>query len=190
MYDCVGFFSILAADMLSGNEIKKRIENGTILIDPFDSSKMGPNSYDVSLAAILYQITSEVIDPARPVEVKVLRLEPSLILMPGELYLGVTSEYTETWDCVPKLDGKSSLARMGVSVHCTAGFGDVGFCGHWTLEITVTKPTVLYAGMDVAQIYYEPIDGEIDLLYSAREQSKYNNKRSKNPLPNISRYKL
>lgn len=177
--------------MLSGFEIKKRIASGAIVIDPFDPSRTGPNSYDVRLAPNLYQVTSEIIDPARPVEVKVLRLAPSLILMPGELYLGATMEYTETWDTVPKLDGKSSLARMGVCVHQTAGFGDVGFCGHWTLEITVVKPTVLYARMDIAQIYYEQIIGEIDCLYSKREQSKYNNKRSDNPLPNISKiYKI
>lgn len=177
--------------MLSGSEIKKRIASGAIVIEPFDPLITGPNSYDVTLARTLYQITSELIDPARPVDIKVLRLEPSLILLPGQLYLGATNEYTETWDAVPKLDGKSSLARMGVFVHCTAGFGDVGFCGHWTLEITVTKPTVLYAGMDIAQIYYESIQGEIDCLYSKREQSKYNNKRQSDPLPNISKmYKI
>lgn len=177
--------------MLSGFEIKKRIASGAIVIEPFDPIRTGPNSYDVTLARTLYQVTSATIDPKIPVTYKTIELAPSFILLPGELYLGATNEYTETWDCVPKLDGKSSLARMGVSVHCTAGFGDVGFCGHWTLEITVVKPTVLYAGMDIAQIYYEPIQGEIDLLYSAREQSKYNNKRQSDPLPNISKmYKI
>lgn len=186
-----GFFLYIWRDMLSGSEIKKRIESGAIVIDPFDLSRTGPNSYDVRLAPTLYQVTSDIIDPARPVEIKVLRLAPSLILMPGELYLGATIEYTETWDTVPKLDGKSSVARLGVCVHQTAGFGDVGFCGHWTLEITVTKPTVLYAEMPIAQIYYEQIVGEIDLLYSKRKESKYNNKRSDDPLPNISKmYKI
>ena len=83
-------------------------------------------------------------------------------MRPGNLYLAETAEYTETrGPLVPCLQGRSSLARLGLEVHRTAGFGDTGFCGKWTLEMTVVRPLWVYGGMKVCQIYYLPAVGEV-----------------------------
>lgn len=106
------------------------------------------------------------------------------LLMPGILYLGSTLEYTETHDHLPDLDGKSSGGRLGVSIHVTAGQGDVGFCGHWTLEITVVHPIVLYPGMPIGQLRYSTVKGEVKSRYGSKPGAKYNNR---SPLPQGSR---
>ena len=86
--------------------------------------------------------------------------ETGLILSPRFGYLGNTVEYTETYNLFPYIDGKSSVGRNFISVHETAGRGDDGFCGNWTLEITVKHPTVVYPNMRIAQIYYEKFEGD------------------------------
>lgn len=106
------------------------------------------------------------------------------LLTPGILYLGSTLEYTETHDHLPDLDGKSSGGRLGVSIHVTAGKGDVGFCGHWTLEITVVHPIVLYPGMPIGQLRYSTVRGEVKSRYGNKPGAKYNNR---SPLPQGSR---
>jgi dCTP deaminase len=78
------------------------------------------------------------------------------------LYLGRTNEYTETYGFVPGIEGKSSLARLGLQVHMTAGFGDVGFKGFWTLEMTCLQPLRIYRDMRIAQLYYDELTGEYD----------------------------
>lgn len=102
------------------------------------------------------------------------------VLQPNELYLGVTEEYTETHAHVPFLEGKSSVGRLGIDIHATAGKGDVGFCNFWTLEISVKKPVRVYAGMPVGQLIYFEVKGEIENYYNKKTSAKYN---SKAPLP-------
>lgn len=82
-----------------------------------------------------------------------------MVLQPGILYLGRTVEFTATPYHVPMLSGRSSIARLGMCIHVTAGFGDIGFQGYWTLEITVVHPLRVYAGTEVCQIYYDNIQG-------------------------------
>ena len=103
-----------------------------------------------------------------------------LVLQPGAVYLGVTEEYTETHRHVPFLEGKSSIGRLGIDIHATAGKGDVGFCNHWTLEISVAQPVRVYHLMPIGQLIYFEVSGKIDTLYSTKKSAKYN-KRS--PLP-------
>lgn len=86
------------------------------------------------------------------------------ILEPGVLYLGRTMERTETHKFVPMLEGRSSGGRLGISIHETAGFGDIGFCGYWTLEITCAQPIRIYAGVDICQIYYHMVCDNDDLM--------------------------
>lgn len=103
--------------------------------------------------------------------------EDGFILQPGKLYIASTNEYTETHNAVPKLEGKSSLGRLGLFVHVTAGYGDVGFCGTWTLELVVTVPLKIYPNMKICQISYHSIseiplvsyDKKIDAKYSGQE---------------------
>ena len=77
---------------------------------------------------------------------------------------GSTLEYTETRRFVPFLEGKSSVGRLGIDIHATAGKGDVGFCNHWTLEISVSQPVRVYAGMPIGQLIYFLVEGEVEGL--------------------------
>lgn len=97
----------------------------------------------------------------------------------GTLYLGVTQEYTETHNSVPFLEGKSSVGRLGIDIHATAGKGDVGFCNTWTLEISCTQPVRIYEGMPIGQLIYFKVDGDIERYYNKKENAKYNTKTIK-----------
>ncbi len=91
--------------------------------------------------------------------------------MPGRFYLGHTIESTWTDKFVPCLDGRSSVARLGLEVHRTAGFGDVGFRGQWTLEFSATVPIRVYAGCEICQIYFQELTGDNSIKYSGKYQN-------------------
>lgn len=158
--------------MLTKNEIIKQMELGNIVIDPLrEESLSGPNSCDLHLGKYLLIYTDEVLDIKKKNNTTRIEIpEEGYILLPGILYLGETEEYTETRGFVPKIDGVSSGARLGLTVHKTAGFGDIGFCGKWTLEITVEHPLRVYPGSRVAQIYYDVPVGEITDTYHGKYQ--------------------
>ena len=98
--------------------------------------------------------------------------EEGYILIPGILYLGTTEEYTETYGFIPNIDGRSTTGRLGIEIHRTAGFGDNGFKGKWTLEITVTHPVIVYPGMEIGQLYYEEINGDTSMKYNGKYQDQ------------------
>ncbi|HXW53732.1 MAG TPA: dCTP deaminase, partial [Myxococcota bacterium] len=102
------------------------------------------------------------------------------VLRPDILYLGVTEEYTETHRHVPFLEGKSSVGRLGIDIHATAGKGDIGFKNFWTLEISVKMPVRIYAGMPVGQIIYFEVKGDVLTPYNLKQTAKYN---EVSPLP-------
>jgi dCTP deaminase len=107
----------------------------------------------------------------KPPTPKRLTIPPEgLELEPRRLYLGRTLEYTETHDVVPMLEGRSSVGRLGLFVHVTAGFGDVGFRGFWTLEMICTHPVRIYAGVEICQIFYHTVLGEIQEYKSNKYQ--------------------
>ena len=110
--------------------------------------------------------------------------EDGFVLQPGTLYLGSTLEYTETHAHVPFLEGKSSMGRLGIDIHATAGKGDVGFCNHWTLEISCIQPVRIYAGMPVGQLIYFVVDGDIENAYNTKPNAKYN-QRSPKPMESM-----
>ena len=157
--------------ILSGLEIQQRL--GTdIKIDPYNPSQINPNSYNVSLHNELLVYTSDVLDMKKDNPYKTIIIPPEgLVLEPGRLYLGRTREYTETKNLVPMLEGRSSIGRLGISIHITAGFGDVGFAGYWTLEIHSLHPVRIYPKVQVGQIYYLTIDGD----YAEYMSGKYQN---------------
>jgi dCTP deaminase len=134
-----------------------------IWIDPWEHSQVNPNSYNLRLHNVLlvYDLeTNGTLDMKKAAPTSSLNIPPTgLKLWPGKLYIGRTVEYTESHNCVPCIEGRSSIARLGMSVHITAGFGDVGFCGTWTLEITVVHPIRVYAGVEICQIAFSPIEG-------------------------------
>lgn len=164
--------------ILTDQQILAEIEKGTIVIEPYDRSCLGTNSYDVHLGRYLATYRDEVLDARRHNEIDTFEIdaEEGFVLQPGKLYLGVTEEYTETHATVPFLEGKSSVGRLGIDIHATAGKGDVGFCNHWTLEISVSMPVRVYKGMPIGQLIYFTVQGEVDTFYNRKQNAKYNDK--------------
>lgn len=95
-----------------------------------------------------------------------------IVLMPGILYLGSTMERTFTDKYVPMLNGRSSVGRKGLTIHVTAGFGDIGFNGKWTLEMTVIHPLKVYTGDEICQISFMDITGDNYYKYNGRYQNQ------------------
>ena len=145
--------------VLSGHEIRRQLGKN-IVIDPFDESRLNPNSYNLSLHDELMVYEEVVLDMRRANRVRRIPLPPEgLVLHPNLLYLGRTVERTETRNLVPMIEGRSSIGRLGLFVHVTAGFGDVGFCGFWTLEMFAVQPVRIYPGVAICQIFYHDIRG-------------------------------
>lgn len=160
--------------ILSDRRILERMADGRILVKPFRRECLGSNSYDVHLGPYLATYTDAALDARRRSEVREFRIpKDGTLLEPGQLYLGVTEEYTETHDCVPFLEGKSSVGRLGIDIHATAGKGDVGFCNYWTLEISVKLPVRVYAGMPIGQLIYFEVAGPVSAPYGRKASAKY-----------------
>ncbi len=171
--------------ILSDKRILEEIKHGTIVVKPFNRKYLGSNSYDVHLGKWLAMYDEEILDSRKHNTVHYSQIpSEGLILVPSKLYLGVTHEYTETHRHVPFLEGKSSIGRLGIDIHATAGKGDVGFCNTWTLEISVRQPVKIYAGMPIGQLIYFEISGEVEIPYSKKKSAKYR-KRSTKPVESM-----
>ena len=156
--------------ILSGKEIESRI-NDEIIIDPFDKNRINPNSYNLSLHNELIMYKNSLLDMKKDNEVEKLKIPSNgLVLEANRLYLGRTVEYTETKNLVPMLEGRSSIGRLGLFVHVTAGFGDVGFKGFWTLEIFCIQPIKIYANVEICQVYYHTLEGSHENYNSGKYQ--------------------
>jgi dCTP deaminase len=161
--------------ILSDSKILEAIDRKEIVIEPYNRECLGSNSYDVHLGRYLAVYIDQVLDARKHNQIRELEIpEEGFVLMPGTLYLGVTEEYTETHTCVPFLEGKSSVGRLGIDIHATAGKGDVGFCNTWTLEISVSMPVRVYAGMPIGQLIYFAVEGEVVNTYNTKASAKYN----------------
>ena len=155
--------------ILSGREIQAQLGRN-IVIDPFDESRINPNSYNLALHHELMVYEEVVLDMRKANRVRRVRIpEDGIVLQPSQLYLGRTVERTETHNLVPMIEGRSSVGRLGLFVHVTAGFGDVGFCGYWTLEMFAIQPVRVYAGVPICQIFYHDLRGE----FSEYDSEKY-----------------
>jgi dCTP deaminase len=171
--------------ILSDKKILDEIEKGSILIEPFRPECLGTNSYDVHLGKYLAVYTSRVLDAKAHNKIEEFVIpQEGLVLYPGTLYLGVTEEYTETHKHIPFLEGKSSTGRLGIDIHATAGKGDVGFCNTWTLEISVSMPVRIYAGMPIGQLIYFIVDGDVNVSYNKKRDAKYS-KRTIKPVESM-----
>ena len=157
--------------ILSGLEIKKQVEKGNIFISDFTDKRINPNSYNLRLHDELMVYTDEVLDMKKKMEIVPIKIPAEgLVLEPGKLYLGRTVERTVTKNFVPMLEGRSSVGRLGVFIHVTAGFGDVGFDGFWTLEVQCVQPVRIYPFVEIGQIYYHTIEGEFEEYKSGKYQ--------------------
>lgn len=171
--------------ILSDQRILKAMEQGDIIVEPFKSECLGTNSYDVHLGRYLAVYKNHILDAKAHNEIQEVVIPPEgYIIHPGMLYLGVTEEYTETHCFVPFLEGKSSVGRLGIDIHATAGKGDVGFCNTWTLEISCVQPVRIYAGMPIGQLIYFTVDGDIKNLYNKKSDAKYT-KRTIKPVESM-----
>jgi dCTP deaminase len=156
--------------ILSGHEIKAQLGKN-IVIEPFDESRLNPNSYNLSLHDELMVYEEVLLDMRKPSRVRRIAIPPEgLVLNPNQLYLGRTAERTETHNLVPMIEGRSSVGRLGLFVHVTAGFGDVGFCGYWTLEMFAVQPVRIYPGVPICQIFYHDVRGPITEYASDKYQ--------------------
>lgn len=167
--------------MLSGLAIEEAVKNGEIVISDFSKDNIQPNGYELHLSNVLLVPDEEsftvvlnmetlqwerVWDIAKPIRYKELIIpEDGIVLEPGKLYLGVTKECTGTNDYVQELKSKSSNAREGIDICLGAGFGDAGFKGYWTLELSVKYKTRIYAGMGICQIVFQSLEGDNKLFY-------------------------
>ena len=166
--------------ILTDKQILACIDDGSIVIEPYNPENMGSNSYDVHLGKHLATYKSAVLNAREHNEVEHFEIpEEGYILHPDTLYLGVTEEYTETHKHVPFLEGKSSVGRLGIDIHATAGKGDVGFSNTWTLEISVKQPVRIFAGMPIGQLIYFEVSGECLTPYSTKKSAKYNTRTIK-----------
>lgn len=160
--------------ILTDKKILEEMEKGNILIDPYKRECLGSNSYDVHLGKHLGIYEEDVLDCKKHNKINLIEIpEEGIIIVPNRLYLGVTEEYTETLMHVPFLEGKSSIGRLGIDIHATAGKGDVGYKNTWTLEISVKQPVRIYSGMPIGQLIYFEVSGDVEIDYSHKKSSKY-----------------
>jgi len=157
--------------ILSGMEIKQKLGKD-IIISPYNENQLNPNSYNLKLHKELLVYENNLLDMKKENKTCKLIIPPEgLVLEPGKLYLGRTQEYTETYNFIPTLEGRSSIGRLGLSIHISSPYGNVGFKGYWTLEIACIQPIKIYEGVDICQIYYHTIQGD----YKNYTSSKYQN---------------
>ena len=163
--------------ILTHDMIRKEVTRGAISITPFDPKNLNPNSYNVRVGDCIkvYQMDrfDEINPKLDPPEVETIQIpEDGFLLKPGGFYLVSTLEVIGTSHYIPMITGRSSIGRYGVSVHQEAGFGDIGFHGNWTFQITTIYPFRLYAGMKIGQIYFLTPEGDIWLshLYNGKYQ--------------------
>ena len=173
--------------MLTGSKIRTEHELGNISIEPFNESQLNPNSYNLRLhknmkiyaatTAVEVEDNADGIMPEAIVELDAKKDNPveeiiipkeGYVLQPGVLYIARTKEIVGSKEYVPCISGRSSIARLGIQVHITAGFGDVGFQGTFTLEITAVHPVRIYPNMEICQLYFEPADGPTDMKYNGK----------------------
>lgn len=146
--------------ILSGKEIE-RLQGTEIHIEPFLPEQLNPNSYNLRLHNELLIYQDRVLDMKQDNLVeKVLIPEDGLILEPGRLYLGRTVEKIQADHHVPILEGRSSIGRLGILIHFTAGLGNIGSNGYWTLEISCVQPVRIYPGVEICQIYFQELRGD------------------------------
>ena len=188
--------------ILTGKEILRQMDLGHIEIDPFDIRQLNPNSYNIRLAnELMVYDTPDDFDSVRenlqrcihiPAEYRESIVygkllldtrvasstrkfeigDEGFVLKPGKLYLGSTVEKTWSDSFVPIISGRSSVGRKGISIHVTAGFGDIGFRGNWTLEIFALEQIIIHPGDEIGQIYFESAVGDTSYQYNGRYQNQ------------------
>lgn len=171
--------------ILTGPEINSQIFSDGIHVDPYDPKLVGPNSIDLRLGnkLLVYKNVARdfgfgftsipgILDMKKENQTVEFEIpEEGYALKPGVLYLGRTIETIGSEKFVPIVEGRSSVGRLGIHVHVTAGFCDIGFKGTITLEIHVVHPVIIYPNLPICQAYFLSPMGAIE-LYKGRYQGQ------------------
>jgi dCTP deaminase len=169
--------------ILTGNEIRSEVERGIISIDPYDASKVNEASYDLSLGGEISEYGVKDIDTLGVAETRYkLSYGDSFVISPGFSYLMHTAERICTEHYVGVLNGKSSIGRLFVMVHCTAGYIDPGFDGQYTLEVSCAFHTNLVIGMRIAQVHFHTLAG---LPVSYKNKGHYVGERARGAVSSV-----
>jgi dCTP deaminase len=178
--------------ILSDRSIRDALEDGRIVIDPLLEGAIQPSSVDLRVDRyfrVFRNDTTPYIDPKRPQEdlTELVEVDDdgAFILHPGEFVLGTTLERVALPDdTVARLEGKSSLGRLGLLIHSTAGFVDAGWDGHLTLELSnvANLPIAIYPGMRIGQISFLRMSSPAEAPYGSEvTRSKYQGQRGPTP---------
>ena len=172
----------LTGATLTGAEIVRQMIMGNIEIDGFDMKNLNPNSYNLTLGNTIktyrpvYQSKNKndhsmYLDILKdnPYE-EITITEEGFALVPGKVYIATTNERTFSSKFQPKIDGRSSVGRLGIMVHLTAGYGDIGFDGKWTLELAVIQPIIIYPNIPICQVSFMVPAGDTSIQYNGRYQ--------------------
>lgn len=181
--------------ILSGRDIKEAVSNGDIIIKDFDPSKLEVNGYKLTLSKFILVPNEDsfklvlnnktlkyerVWDTAEEISYVLVQIpKEGLILQKGVLYLCCTNEYIGSDKYIPCIKDASSIARNGIDLRKGAGFGDLGFKGYWTLEVTVDYNTIVYADMPIGQMIFNEASENIDAFYG--EKGNYQNQSEDTP---------
>jgi len=146
--------------ILTGNEIEKQVENGNIVIKPFDEECIKPNSYVYHLGDTLVEVL-DVGDKKRKLKTRKIKIpEKGYVLEPKRLYLGTTVETIGSKEYVTSLIGRNRIAKLGMFLQITADLGQLGKEHRWTLEITVVQNLRIYPNMEIGQVTFWDTKGE------------------------------
>ena len=161
--------------MLTGDKIREEIEAGNIKISDFSTDKLNPNSYNISTGSIIKMYRNitciDLKNPETYQDTYTIDLgEDGVVLRPGHLYLIPTKEIIKADKYIPMITGRSSIGRLGISVHQEAGFGDIGYMGVWTMQLKVTYPTKIYPNLPIAQVYFLTSCGRVATIYRGKYQ--------------------
>lgn len=179
--------------MLTGKAIKEAVLNKDIIITDYDEKRVNPNSYNMRLDPKLKVYRRNIFRPYLDMKernpYKEIIIPPGgLLLKPNRLYIGSTIEYNFTNKFIPMINGRSSAGRLGLSIHITAGFGDIGFGGKWTLEITVVEPLIVYPGEEICQVCWFVPHGNTSMQYNGRYDGQMEATTSRFYLPKEEKY--
>ncbi|MFF3697259.1 dCTP deaminase [Streptomyces sp. NPDC002221] len=165
--------------ILTGPEITSRVERGDIRIDPFDTSRIQPNSYDFRLGDRIGWYTSDILDCARdnPFTQQTIPTD-GFELQPHRIYLASTRERIGSDTCVPIIRARSSIARLGLFVHVTADLIDLGSHGQLTLQLHAVQPVIIYPRLLIGQVTFWETTGD-RVLYAGKYQHSHGPQPSK-----------
>ncbi len=158
--------------ILTGNEIKKKVEEKEIIIEPFDEKALNPNSINFRLGDKLKVYKNYVLDPKQKQETEIIEIgDEGYVLEADKIYLGCTMEKMGSEKYVPIMSGRSSTGRLGLFVHITADLIDIGSINHWTLQMHAVQPVRVYKGMPIGQVTFWKPQGEISLYHGKYQGS-------------------